>query len=129
MKLDHDCVRDLLLYIEDQVTYATQFRASLVDEPNSDLNYPSSTIVYAAERLLEAGYLDGKVSKFLSGGRTVYIQSITWSGHAFLDNIRPKPAWDKVKAGAKTLGSSSLDILSKVAAQVVTKMLSEQLGL
>ncbi|WP_269477791.1 DUF2513 domain-containing protein [Hominibacterium faecale] len=126
MKLNHDCVRDLLLFIEENVTYGTYALANSIELPG----YTQDEIVYAAEKLAQADYLDAEVSRFLDRGTPdVHITSITWEGHKFLDNIRDDGVWKQTKGVLSKLSSASLSIASNVAAQVISNLVKTQMGL
>lgn len=46
------------------------------------------------------------------------INNITWSGHQFLNTIRPKTVWEATKDGASKLGVMSLHALSSMAMKI-----------
>ncbi|MED1303684.1 hypothetical protein BK704_28820 [[Bacillus thuringiensis] serovar konkukian] len=121
MKLNHDCVRDLLLTVED-----TEHGVSL---PLDDLfqeerlrPYSNNDVVYTVQRLKEAGYLN-VVDANTYDGYEAFINHITWNGHQFLDNIRDKTVWEKTKEKASIVGSVSLPILSELAKTYIADML------
>lgn len=84
--------------------------------------------MYAALKLIEAGYIDAKVQKFFGGDFIVFIKSIAWSGHEFLDNIRENKSWEKSKEIASKIGSASIKIVSEIAAKITSELISRQLG-
>lgn len=89
MKLNQDCVRDILLATEE-LPYNHYFKLDyLVNAPEFKC-YTSEEIQYSVEKLKEAGYIDAEITKYLDGGYNFALKSITWSGHEFLDNIRNK---------------------------------------
>lgn len=94
MKLNHECVRDLLLYIEENVYYGSSLN---IDNCNLT-KYSSDDIRYAAEKLAEAGYINCKIQKFVTSETPgIFIYSLTWNGHQFLDNIRDDGVWKDTK--------------------------------
>lgn len=127
MKLNHDCVRDLLIFIEDNLTYGHFIYANEVPIGN----YSSDEILYSADKLLEAGLIDGTKKVFLDSGGIpqIRIKSITWDGHEFLDNIRDKNVWEKSKGILSKFSSVSIEIVRNVAAQVISNMVKSQMGL
>ena len=54
----------------------------------------------------------------------VVINSITWNGHQFLDNVRSNTVWNKTKETAIKLGSVSVSFLSNIAAQIIANVIS-----
>ena len=125
MKLDFDIVRDLLLDCEENLGLNEFFQLSTFME-NSIV---SDEEIYAAMKLNEAGFIEAKIQKYLDGNITILIKSITWTGHQFLDNIRPKQSWDKVKDIAKKLGGASITLLAEIAPKVTAELINSQFGL
>lgn len=122
MRLNNDCVRDLLLAIEENVGLKEYMSIDSLQLKS----YSQDDLQYTALKLEEAGYINAKVSKYLDGSMDIYIFSLTWNGHKFLDNIRDNNVWSKTKGIVSKFASVSLDVLEKVAAQVITNMISQQ---
>lgn len=120
MKLNHDSVRELLLELEENLDLSDQVELNQENSPEDKL--------YAAMKLIEAGYVDGTTHRFMGGGFIIWIKSITWEGHQFLDNIRPKTSWETAKTTASKIGGASIKILSDIAAKVTTELINNQLG-
>ena len=112
MKLDHDCVRHLLLFVEESLDYGDEIDTHSI----SIDNYTPEEITYTAEKLIEAGYLNGGPIP------DILISSLTFNGHEFLDNIRDDKVWKKTKEVLSSLASSSLKIVNSTAIQVVTTL-------
>lgn len=112
MKLDHDLVRETMLYLEDNLTFDKEIMSSNIVIQN----YTSEEIQYTVNKLYEAGFIKCvpfKPYKFVA------ILEITWNGHCFLDNIRDKNIWIKTKEKLSKLASVSLPIISQVAATYI----------
>lgn len=126
MKLNYDCVRDLLLYLEENLQYGSQININ-----NMQLkNYSQHEILYTADKLLEAEYLDGELIMLLDGEvPEIHIVSITWNGHQFLDNIRDNKVWEHTKGVVSKFSSVSIGIISNIASQVISSLIKTQLGL
>ena len=120
MKLNHDSVRELLLDLEENLDLLDQVKLNQENSPEDKL--------YAAIKLIEAGYLDGTVQQFIGEDFEIWINSITWEGHQFLDNIRPKTSWETSKTTAAKIGGASIKILSDIAAKVTSDLINNQLG-
>ncbi|MFS8541588.1 MAG: DUF2513 domain-containing protein [Tissierellales bacterium] len=126
MKLNHECVRDLMLYIEENLEYGYLIKVNDVKIKD----YSQDEIIYAADKLLEAGYLDGQKIVTLSDKiPEITITSITWNGHQFLDNIRDNKVWEHTKSILSKFSSVSINIISNVAAQVISNLIKTQVGL
>lgn len=113
VKLIHDCVRDVMLDIENnlnlhETTTSTDIQKRLK-------KYSLDDIYYTCQKLKEAGYL--KVDFFIDG--SCCIESMTYNGHQFLDNIRDDRIWKEVKSKISKLASASLPIIHQVASQAI----------
>lgn len=122
MKLNLDAARDLMLYLEERLPLPSVGYAEL-----DPANFDDDTI-YAAMKLIEAGYLEGKTHSYLDGSLSVVIKSITWTGHEFLDHIRPKTPWEKAKEVASNVGGTSLTVIADIAAKISAELINKQLG-
>lgn len=120
LKLNLDSVRELLLDLEENL--------NLVDTVELNQENTSEDKLYAAMKLIEAGYIDGKIQRFMGGDFLIWIKSITWEGHQFLDNIRPKTSWETSKKTASKIGGASIKILSEIAAKITAELINNQLG-
>ena len=119
MRLNADCVRDVMLFLEENLELV-----SFLDCSNIEINYTSNDVTYTCAKLIEAGYLIGNTKVDLSGHMKVVINSITWNGHQFLDNVRSNTVWKKTKETAIKLGSVSVSFLSNIAAQIIANVIS-----
>ena len=124
MKLNNDCVRDLLLYIEDKITINDSIAISQI-EINK---YTSEELIYTAMKLKDAGYVKGNVYKYITGNADVCVNELTWDGHKFLDNIRDDGVWKTTKEKLSKFSSVSLSIIENVASQVITNLINQQMG-
>jgi len=117
MKLKKECVRDLLLYFEKNLSYENEIQANCITLKK----YTKDDILYTSDKLLEAGLINAKKEKWiLSNQPIIIVSSITTNGHRFLDSIRSQEIWRKTKSKLKSLGSVSIEIISQVAASVIT---------
>lgn len=126
MKLNHECVRDLMLFIEDNVKYGTYADA----EQLVLKDYSKAIIVYTADKLLEAGYIKGSRHEYSGHDNlpSIGILSITWEGHKFLDSIRDDKVWKNTKNILSNFSSVSLGIVSSVASQVISNLIKQQIN-
>ena len=122
MKLNHDCIRDILLFVEENVNYNQHADFSAVELKN----YSRDEIIYSADKLLEAGFIDG--NKISSLGATLPSIRITSTGHQFLDNIRDESIWKSTKSVLSHFSSVSLSMVGNVASQVLSAFISKHLG-
>ena len=125
MKLNFDCVRDVLLELENLPLNETISADELI-EPLAQ--YDEDTILYTCMKLIEADYLDANYSKYIDGGYSIIIKDITFIGHQFLADIHSDTVWNKVKNVAGIVGSTSIKALTQIATSVVTEIIRQQLG-
>lgn len=126
MQLNHDCVRDVLLYIESNANYQVKLSSNSMKIKD----YATEEIVYTIERLSEADFLN--VTPITSIGMHFpgyIVKSITYKGHEFLDNIKDNNVWADTKKQLSKFSSTSLGIISSVAAQVLSAKIKLHLGL
>lgn len=123
MKLNFDCVRDLMLAAEDIPYNENPTMIYFLKNPRLS-QYSPDDIYYSMEKIVEAGFVELRRVKTLNGPFDGIFIGITWEGHQFLDSIRSDTVWDKAKEKVKTtVGSTSLQVLSSVAISVASKFL------
>lgn len=123
MKLNHDCVRDLLLYLEN-----TLDNRNHIDVLKINLEgYTKEDVEYSAMKLIEAQFITGKANYASNAIYYFPISSITYSGHNFIDTIRPLSVWEETKNKVKSLGSTSLDVIKQVAIGVAVGYIQTKL--
>ena len=124
MKLNKDCIRDLLLYLEDNLSYTSDININNLKFKN----YTEEELVYTCERLIEADFLSCIVSKGFEMP-IIIAKNITYRGHEFLDNIRDDSVWKETKKITSKFASTSVQIISNVAAKVIAEIITKQLGI
>ena len=93
-------------------------------------NYSRNDIIYSADKLLEAGFIEGtKIKTIGSGPPGIRITTITWSGHQFLDNIRDNKVWKHTKSIVKDFSSVSLSTILNVSSQVISLLIKDKMNL
>lgn len=136
MKLNPDCIRDVLLYLEENLTYKNNSIsmeheeipiATVASNVSENNNYSIEDTQYSIEKLFEINYIEIKniaydKNKYIVSGN---IYDITYEGHNFLNNIRPKNIWDATKTGASKLGLMSVHALSTISMKIVEKVVTD----
>lgn len=125
MKLNHDCVRELLLYLEENLDNSNKIQFSEIKISNFD----DATIIYTAIKLCEAGYITANIERDVYSEIFGYISDISWDGHKFLDTIRDNQVWNSTKKILSKVSSSSISFVSNIASQVLTNLINQQMGL
>ncbi|WOY88151.1 DUF2513 domain-containing protein [Ligilactobacillus murinus] len=125
MRLNPDCIRDVLIVVEDNSSFSKL--VTLEDFSNSDIfqKYDMETISYHIRQAKESGLLLG--ATFYLGGEFT-IQDLSPEGHKFLANIREDKNWTKTKAIATKVGSTSLNALASIATNVISTAINQHLG-
>ena len=128
MKLNPDCIRDVLLYLEEnlKIENCQKFSQVTLHQLKQGLNkYSEDDVFYSVYNLHQIRFIEGNIKD--ANNIKMYfceIYNITWNGHQFLNTIRPKSVWEATKTGATKLGIMSMSALStismKVAEAVVT---------
>ena len=129
MRLNPDCIRDILFYIEDTTDYQiwTFFLRSSKDfDIQLKNNYSPNEILYHLELCEEYGYI---VTPDKQPMRESQVKRLSVSGHEFLENIRQDTNWNKTKEVAEGAGSTSIKIISNIASNLAVAYISKHLGL
>lgn len=131
MKIDPDCIRDILLAIEEKSDGFHDFCVSAVgvvterDTPNEyTQKYNKDELIYHIIQCNENGFFTNMRKSILG----VYkIRDLSPEGHKFLNNIRDSCNWNKVKKQLLTAGSFSLKTLIEIAQNIAVTALSANL--
>ena len=111
MKLNHECVRDLLLTIEnDSTSYITLSGLYNQNPPLQIHSYKD--VLYTTRVLFTSEYNQGKDHSYAD---EMIIDLITYEGHKFLDNIRDQISWNQTVEKVSKIGSVALPIVAQIA--------------
>ena len=135
MELNHDCVREVLLYIEEQQPvgkkmywkdFSHEFDSTYDQSKIED--FSDDDLRYCLERLIDAQYLDGDYSLSAEGTLvSLTVKNITWEGHTFLDNIRDPEIWKDTKTVVSHLKSVSIGMLSEISTTILKKLIMDRI--
>lgn len=147
MKLNIDCVRDIMLWVES-ITTPTKLASYVnTDAVNSDKGflyinaddipmpsaeqkellkkYSNETLVYHLRYCVEAKLL----TEFDSpDGNVILIKDLTPLGHDFIGNIRHDPIFQKVKTVLNLLGVKTLEAATQASSLVVTEIIKKAIS-
>ncbi|MGO5075220.1 DUF2513 domain-containing protein [Clostridium sporogenes] len=120
MRLNHDCIRDILLYVEENITYDIESVdvENLISKFSS--KYDKDTINYHIRQIGNASLVE---EVFYSEDSPELISDLTWEGHEYVNNIRDSKVWAKLKDLTKNLASVSLSVLIQKAPDIVNSLL------
>lgn len=130
MKLNYDCVRDALLFIES-IDYINESESGIIEFEEVDISclytnlpeYKHEDIYYALFNLEQAGLINASSLDADSGVCDYVVNYITYSGHEFLEHIKPTTIWESTKSTLSKVGAISIDIITQVASNVLTNLL------
>lgn len=128
MRLNPDCVRDLLFAIEKESTANSLFLSDSLSEYKNISKYSQEEILYHLQQLDWSGYIvTPSKNKSLDG--SFIIQDLSPLGHEFLSNIRQDTNWNKVKNISKEVGSETLTSIKSIAENVIASAIKASMGL
>lgn len=126
MRLNYDCVRDVLLYISEHQTYKTNhlgkkeltpvMAQAIESNENLQNKYIVDDISYSIVQLFSCRYISG--NRIPSSGAVIEygkIEDITPQGHEFLDNVKSESVWEHVKSISTKAGIGTLKTLCACA--------------
>ena len=128
MKLNPDCIRDILLEVEKLELNRTYSFDELCENLS---NHSRDDIQYTCVKLIEANYLIGftVTAMGMSIPMVVEISDLTYSGHEFLNTVRPKSVWEKTKSAVESIGGASLPVILDAAKDLSVSLLLSKLNL
>jgi len=92
VKRDMELVREVLLKLEELPPSSVVL--------GLPISAPRDVIDHHLWLLSDAGLMSGKRYPAKDEGDTWLVEGLTWTGHEFLDGIRDRSAWDRVKKTA-----------------------------
>ena len=125
MKLNSDCIRDILLSVEEDCDYDRVMDYDRDSDSNFRLKkYTHEEIIYHIRQCEYSNLIVN--ATYYDGGKHIIIDDLSPDGHQFLANIREDTVWNGVKSIAKKVGSTSLTALSQIASNVVSEIIKSQ---
>ncbi|WP_123053126.1 DUF2513 domain-containing protein [Clostridium sp. JN-1] len=115
MRLNNDCIRDILLYIEEHTTDEYPF-VSVSDLKSKLQKYSSDVINYHVRQIDQANLVN---SVSYADDAPQDIAGLSWEGNIYISNIRDDKVWSKLKDATKHLASVSLPVLIEKAPDIV----------
>lgn len=118
MKLNPDCIREILLSLEDLYTLQPDdddwfsYRPVSFDKLCAAVpKHSRGDVLNCLINLEEAGYIIGS-STTSTGYANYSVQRLTFRGHDFLETIRNEKHWKKVNALLASVRNYSLDAIT-----------------
>ena len=124
MKLNPDCIRDILLLVEDQTSLESFLDISPDELPEQLGRYSGEEVMYHIKQcelseliIVPSWYIDG----------SCMISYLTPTGHKLIADIREDNNWNKTKEIAKSVGSNSIDAIMQIASGVISSLIQSYL--
>lgn len=127
MKLDYDCVRDVLVALEDLCAFDNETSSGFKELSIFDLEdymkeYTNDEVYYTVLKLMEAQYIKTESVIGGIGAVELLIIDITYEGHQYLNSIRDPKIW-------KTIKESTSSLTFTVILKAAEKLIMNQFGL
>ena len=134
MKLNPDCIRDILLAIEaaepqENTLVETPMYLITFIENDFTSKYDKSDIAYTLIKLEEAGLINSSHRRY-DGGENIsfLVSSLTFYGHEYLEKIRKEENWKTIKSIGSKVGDFSLSAIGKIAEGVTSAAIDKLIG-
>lgn len=123
MKLNPNCIRDILLYIESETDFfkSINFKSSEY-EKDFGYKYSKNEIIYHLKQCIDFNYI---VASNMCIRGSVIVKDLTPVGHEFLEKIRDKTVWEKTKIVFNKAPIKTIESLADIAKAVVTTEISK----
>lgn len=130
MKINYDCMRDVLIALEKLITIDQKLKFSLVSLPDLQKELPKQNdqdIVYSVIMLEQAGYIKATIKYSNNAVYVILISGITIDGHKYLDSIRSPKIWTAIKEKFKDKALDlSFELIPKVGAVLLDTIINSQ---
>ena len=126
MKLNPDCIREILLYVEDCTTLKNH--VTFTDDNVADIfpSYSSAEIFYHIKQCDLSGFFE-RTSHNLDGDITV--SYLSPAGHEFIAYLRNDAFFAKVKDIGKDIGITTLKGLAQIASASLSTLIKQHFNL
>ena len=127
MKLNPTCIRDILIYFENNLTFGPDLSWSPISlEPlcNNLEKYTKEELTYTLLLLDEAHYIEAHIINHSGGIVDIHIYRLTYLGHVFLDTIKSETIWKKLQNAITSAGTISLPVLQDIGSNYALELLS-----
>lgn len=128
MKLNPDCIRDILFAIEEKSTVDSLITSDELSKTPFLSKYSNDEILYHLNQLYLSDYIIApKEHKWIEG--TFIVCDLSPAGHEFISNIRKDTNWNKIKTIGNEVGTTTLSSLKTIAEGVIASAIKSSIGL
>lgn len=131
MKLNYDCLRLILLKIEEDLEWdddLNYYFLNLDSFVRGLKDFPKAEIAYTLKMGIEANLINGYVKDCDSCILDIICFDLTYEGHQFLDTVRENKIWRKTKEILSAVGGASLSVITSVANDCLTGFINKHLS-
>lgn len=121
MKLNIECVRELLMFVENS-PYMKEIPLGKIVEALCP-RFTFDEVRYAILKLEEANFIVADIHRDIWPPSIKSIRDITYEGHQFLAAVRPKSVWQKLSAKIKTTGVEVFPVIADHALDLAKQLL------
>lgn len=123
MRLNPDCIRDILLQLEEFDNFSIRFNdENSLNELVYLEKYSLKEVLYHINQCKYMNFISYEENiKFIT------INDLFPEGHTFLADIRHDTVWNNTKSIAKSLGVSSLRALKDVSVSVISEIIKSKI--
>lgn len=125
MKLNLDCCRDVLFFLENNLTITDELEIEgvVLDDVATALNdYSIGELANTLLVLEEAGFIISNSLYSEDSIEDIIVDRITYNGYQFIESIRPETVWNKATHVLKEVGSFSIKLLSQISTSIATSL-------
>ena len=126
MKLNLDCMRAIMLQIED-LPFQKEISFNKLCEQLP--KYSKDELSYTCIKLKEANLINALIINADNFTQVYSLNDLTYDGHQFLADIRSDSIWNKTKSVLSELGSTSVSAAIQVAASIVQSLIAGKINL
>lgn len=131
MKLNYDCIREIIKFCEKEIVLDENGVLSQLTPKklyNELSSFSKEDIDYSVKYMIEASIIKGYIPKYDNCDiPTYYIYDITVNGYDFLEKIKNDTTWNKTKDISKQIGVHSIEVLSQIASAVISSLISSKI--
>ncbi|MFR7638463.1 MAG: DUF2513 domain-containing protein [Allobaculum sp.] len=122
MKLDLDLIREIMLKLEAKENYGEVLNRE-VQIPN----HSTEEVAYHCDLLHQRNLVSSYSVKYADNQIYYFkVGDLTWEGHEYLETVREKTRWDKIKKMITEKGQPLLlDTVKFVSQTLITKALGD----
>ena len=128
MKLNPDCIRDILLSVEEATDGARTFRYGKEDNKHPHLaKYSHEEILYHVKQCDMSELIVN--CHILTGGKFILIGDLSPKGHEFLAAANNDNVWNRLKVAFEKVGVPTIGTMLQMAASIFEDFVKSKMGL